>query len=69
MGLLKDRRPVDWGGVPPAATSRLYHGLFALFQETVGFFRSIHIPLGLLSSHDVAIRPVVEEKKAGPFAD
>ncbi|CAE7785970.1 UPF1 [Symbiodinium sp. CCMP2456] len=32
--------------------------------EMVGFFRSIHIPLGLLTSHDLAVRPVVEEKKA-----
>ena len=34
----------------------------------VGFFRSIHIPLGLLASHDVAVRPVVEEKKADTLA-
>ena len=31
----------------------------------VGFFRSIHIPIGLLASHDLAVRPVVEEKKVG----
>ncbi|CAE7605028.1 UPF1 [Symbiodinium natans] len=57
--LLKSERKMN------CVVSRVDQGSIQLAcPEMVGFFRSIHIPLGLLASHDVAVRPVVEEKKA-----
>eukprot|EP00439_Symbiodinium_sp_Y106_P085122 s539_g27.t1 len=57
--LLKSERKMN------CIVSRVDQGSIQLAcPEMVGFFRSIHIPIGLLASHDLAVRPVVEEKKA-----